>query len=269
VNSKNLAILQAHLARNPAPPPRASSFAFGMHKGGSTMLHTFFDIATRLSGIRSISASNILFRAGVTDEEYALDASIKDFFLDNKAVFIGFRYIPLFMLGAKGDFLNHKAIVLVRDPRDCVVSAYFSFLKSHVVHADIAAGSAQSILSERARHQSTTIDEYCLAEMHRFVGELHGYAYFAHENLRIYRYEDIIFDKRNFLAGALEYMGLDVREEAFETALQKVDVIPEAEMPDAHIRNVTPGDYKTKLKRETIEILNAEFRESLELFGYA
>ena len=265
----HLNLLQTHLLGESTREPARASFAFGMHKGGSTMLHTFLAIATARSNVRAMSASNILFRAGVSDTAYSHNANLLPLFLQHRAAYIGFRFIPMFMLRNKGAFLNHRAVVLIRDPRDCVVSAYFSFLKSHVVSANLASDSAQAIQIERARYQGTGIDEYCLNEMGRFVREINGYLYFANENTRLFRYEDIIFSKRSFFASVVEHLELHITADAFDEALLSVDVIPEKERVDAHVRNVTPGDHRLKLQAATIEELTQRYSDTLELCGYA
>lgn len=264
----HLQLLLRHLQSNGGREPGAASFAFGMHKGGSTMLHNFLAIAAGRSNIRAISASNILFRAGVSDIAYSHNAKLLPLFLQHRAAYIGFRYVPMFMLQNKGAFSNRRSIVLIRDPRDCVVSAYFSFLQSHVVAAEQGTASAQAIHDERERYRNVDIDAYCLNEMGRFVREINAYLYFANENTRLFRYEDVIFDKAAFFARVVAHLGLDISANAFDEALQSVDVVPERESAGAHIRNVTPGDHRAKLKQATIEALTERYSDTLELCGY-
>lgn len=249
-------------------PTRQPVFVFGMHKGGSTMLADFFKIYTKLLDLSAISISNTLFHKGVGDEAYRNDAKICDL-LDDKFVYYGFRYVPDFMLANKARYLNRKAIMLVRDPRDCVVSAYYSFLKSHVVASESGTDAALSIQKERDEHAQSSIDEYALSEMIRFVEEMCDYAFFMHENARLFRYEDIIFDKRRFFTEALEHLGLPLVSTSFEQALKRVDVLPDKEQADKHIRSVKPGNHVEKLSKETVAELNRKFADVLTLFGYA
>ena len=260
-------IVREHMAERSGNAPKAPAYAIGMHKGGSTMLQDFFQIYSARSQIRSISISNALFKHGISDDEYTVNNNLVPLTLE-KYLYFGFRYVPGFMLANKSRYLNYKGIALARDPRDCVVSAYFSFLKSHVVMSGAETSAAQQIEAERSRHAASSIDEYALSEIGRFTEELCGFAYFAHENVKIYRYEDIIFDKRPFFKEAIEFLGLEWNESSFEAALNRVDVLPDAERPDAHIRNVRPGNYKEKLQPETIARINARYRSVLDLFGY-
>lgn len=249
-------------------PTRQPVFAFGMHKGGSTMLADFFNIYTKRLDHSAISISDILFYKGIGDETYRNDAKICDL-LDDKFVYYGFRYVPDFMLANKARYLNRKAIMLVRDPRDCVVSAYYSFLKSHVVASESGTDAARSIQKERDEHGQSSIDDYALSETIRFVEEMCDYAYFMHENARLFRYEDIIFNKRQFFTEALEHLGLPLVNTSFEEALKRVDVLPDKEQADKHIRSVKPGNHAEKLSKETVLELNRKFADVLSLFGYA
>lgn len=245
----------------------APCFAFGMHKGGSTMLADFLNIYTGMANMKSISISDLLFQKGVGDDNYRNDYRIKDV-LDEKFLFYGFRYVPEFILANKAKFINSKSIILIRDPRDCVVSAYYSFLKSHVISSGDETDAAFVIRQEREKHAETSIDDYALSEMYRFVGELCGYAYFMHENALLFRYEDIIFDKRNFFMKVVGHLGLSFQEKAFETALGRVDIVPTQEQADKHIRSVKPGNHREKLSQEAIRELNRRYSEVLSLFGY-
>jgi hypothetical protein len=250
--------------REPAPEP---VFAFGMHKGGSTMLSDFFQIYTGLVKINSISISNLLFHHGISDDDYRKNHLIGDV-LNEKFVFFGYRYVPDFMLANKAHYLNRRAVILVRDPRDCVVSAYYSFLKSHTISSNENSDAAKNIQMERDKFVDASIDEYALSETHRFVDELCGYAYFMHENAMICRYEDIIFDKRTFFTKALQHLNLPLVESALDTALSRVDVVPDKEQSDKHIRSVKPGNHREKLSKETIMSLNKKYSDILSLYGY-
>ncbi len=249
-------------------PTRQPVFAFGMHKGGSTMLADFFNIYAKLLNLSAISISDTLFYKGIGDEAYRNDDRICDL-LDDKFVYYGFRYIPDFMLANKARYLNRKAIMLVRDPRDCVVSAYYSFLKSHRVVSESGTDAALSIQKERDEHAQSSIDDYALSETIRFVEEMCDYAYFMHENARLFRYEDIIFNKRTFFTEVINHLGLPLVESAFEQALKRVDVLPDKEQADKHIRSVKPGNHLEKLSKETVSELNRKFSDVLSLFGYA
>lgn len=247
--------------------PSQGVFVFGMHKGGSTMLHKFTNLYTKKAGIKSISIGGELFGIGVGDHAFTQNRGLSGL-LNEKFVFYGFRYVPAFMLLDKSRFLNSRAVLLIRDPRDCVVSAYYSFRKSHVVLSESDTDAAQQVLRERRIHQQTSIDDYARSEMHRFVEELTHYAYFAHENLKVFRYEEVVFAKEPFFKEVIAHLELPFDKDAFASALTEIDVIPTEERQNEHIRQVVPGDHRNKLKPATIETLNSRFEQVLKLYGY-
>ena len=260
------------LQQAPGKATDTPKLVLGVHKGGSTMLHNFMQAYCRQSGIRAFSLSNYLHQSGVADQEWDRRHELMQLQSMN-LVHFGFRQVPLYFLSNKSHFSQYPSIALVRDPRDCVVSAYFSFLKSHVTPEDsgqetLSSGAGDHIKAERERYKEGTIDEYCLNEYPRFTQELARVAAFANCNTRIYRYEDIIFKKREFLTDALTWLGLAVSEKEFSNALARVDVVPTNEDPSRHIRSVTPGDHKQKLLPATQEQLSAQSKDLLDLFGY-
>ncbi|MDJ0581299.1 hypothetical protein [Crocosphaera sp.] len=50
--------------------------------------------------------------------------------------------------------------------------------------------------------------------------------------------------------------------------MKKHDIIPSRENPFSRIRKVTPGDYKAKLKPDTISHLNDIFSHTLRKYNY-
>ena len=87
-------------------------------------------------------------------------------------------------------------------------------------------------------------------------------------HFRIYRYEDVIFDKRAWIADMCDTFGWSVPEATINEIADRNDVIPSSEDQAKHIRQATPGDYKRKLQPETIERLTEMFAKELDYFGY-
>jgi hypothetical protein len=260
------------LQQAPGKATDTPKLVLGVHKGGSTMLHNFMRGYCRQAGIRHFSLSNYLYQAGVADAEWDRRHELMRLQSQN-AVHFGFRQVPLYFLSNKSYFSQYPSIALIRDPRDCVTSAYFSFLKSHAAPEDsgrsaLSTTASDNLKAERERYKDSSIDEYCVNEYPRFTQELARVAAFANCNTRIYRYEDIIFNKREFLLDALAWLGIEVSAKEFDNALERVDVVPTDEDPSRHIRSVTPGDHKQKLKQETQDSITEQSRNLLELFGY-
>ena len=86
------------------------------------------------------------------------------------------------------------------------------------------------------------------------------------ETVRIYRYEDVIFKKREWLADMCAWFGWNVSEKKINAIADKNDILPKAENEAQHIRQATPGDHKRKLRPETIEQLSGAIWQGARLF---
>ena len=106
-------------------------FLFGIHKCGSSLLNMIFVDICGILDIPSVAIPELAFEQGIPTETYdnclALNSTIADGYCHR-----GYRHFPLF-LKENQLLAQRKKILLVRDPRDAIVSAYFSFAKSHIL----------------------------------------------------------------------------------------------------------------------------------------
>jgi hypothetical protein len=261
-----------HIIATPVEvPPAAGShpsvLAFAFAKGGSTLLYNILQLLAPAAGVTYASVSNILH--GRNQRGDRRPSRIGKVFAPEGYCFGGYRDFPIYPIP-----LLHSArtLWLVRDPRDMLTSLYHSIARSHTLPGAPEPGSATEwLLRQRAVAQSQTLDEFCLANIHRYTKAFEGYlAQYMHwrPNVAIHRYEDVIFQKRAWIADICDWYGWTVPEAAVERVLARVDVLPEAERPDQHIRQVRPGDHARTLAPATIEALNDAFGEYLLMFGY-
>jgi hypothetical protein len=152
-----------------------------------------------------------------------------------------------------------------------LTSLYFSLAQSHRPPG-LGAGGALAAAFEEKRQEANRIDidEFALGSARVVAGQyraverkLHGIPH------KLYRYEDIIFDKLAWTNDMLAYLNLSVRAAVVERAVAKNDVRPEVEDMAQHVRRVVPGDHVEKLKPATIEQLNAQLAPILQTYGYA
>jgi len=164
----------------------------------------------------------------------------------------------------------------VRDPRDVLVSQYFSF---GWIHSDRAWSKAH--IRERDYIQSVDIDRYVisraqktdkakrLALKNRFAPIL-KHAKLDDINISFLKYEDMVTDFRVWIPAAIQAFTfpdeMEIIDELYESYYQ--DFIPPKEDQQQHKRKITPGDHIDKLKPETIATLNSIFKDELALFGY-
>ena len=164
----------------------------------------------------------------------------------------------------------------VRDPRDALVSQYFSF---GWIHSDRAWSKAH--IRERDYIQSVDIDAYVISRaqkkdkakrlaLKKRYAPILKHAQRDDVNISFLKYEDMVTDFRSWLPLAIQAFGFEEEEsmitELFETHAQ--EFVPPKEEQQKHKRKITPGDHIEKLKPETIEVLNSIFKDELELFSY-
>ena len=85
----------------------------------------------------------------------------------------------------------------------------------------------------------------------------------------VYRYEDIIFSKRDWIIDLASKISVQVDASSVDRLIQKYDVFPDVEEPAKHVRQVKPGDYKRKLGRKAVDYLETRYPELFEAWGYS
>lgn len=265
--------VESGLKRFDGIPLPASCLALGVHKGGSTMLHNFLRLYIRnLDSAwrpKSINISTILFRdLGLTDQQFD-DLNVLPRIINENhgRCYYGWRQVPFSFLRWKAKLSNLPAVSLIRDPRDCAVSAYFSFLKTHKLPKDESSPAALKILEERKKSANKDIDEWVIQNISRFTGELARMAAFMHPRLRLFKYENIYGYKQAFFREVIDHLNLPHCEKAFVAAFEATDIQPGKD-PSGHVRKGTPGDHREKLNEETQAYVNTKYQDILELFDY-
>jgi hypothetical protein len=166
---------------------------------------------------------------------------------------------------------KYKIVLMVRDFRDILVSEYYSIAYSHIA-PDIHGNKYELFVEQREKARESAIDEYTVAESDRVYNTLQRYKTLLidkYPNVYITKYEDMINDFRGWLNNLLYNCELNIRPDFFTALLERNERIrPKDEDIHRHIRKGKPGEYKEKLKQETIEFLNAKFSPMLLTFGY-
>jgi hypothetical protein len=185
-------------------------------------------------------------------------------------IFGGFRNMPLSLVDQQL-FLDSPKILMVRDPRDAVVSEYFSAAHSHPVPEpfDGFDDTHAWILENRADAIATSIDAWVLEHAPYLNQTMMLYApVAASPSCLVVRYEDYIFRKDELLRAIATHFAWRIDDQIIAEILSWADVRPDREDPNNFIRQVTPGDHRNKLRRRTIARLNRRLRNSMRLFGY-
>ena len=254
--------------KSPSPSNHESFFIMGIHKSGSTLISRIFKDVCNLAGISHIAIEEELFDLGLTASK--IDNSY-NVFKPNGYCYNAFR--QFWPDKDTFDFSSKKKVLLVRDPRDAMISYYFSAKSSHVMPKNKDSDLAKGMQQVRDMLGKDTASQDDHRKYIDFQGpflkqNIRGYIDNIDSGTRVYRYEDVIFNKKAWLDSMLDYLGISLSEENKRAILDKHDVIPDAEDSSAHIRSVAPGNHKKHYSHETIEYLNDFFSDELSFFGY-
>lgn len=246
-------------------PDMPSVLLFALPKSGSTLLDRMIREASAEAGLTYVSIMEEFFKLGIPDN--LIPPSTSEIFLDKGYCYGGFRNFPRrfeipILAGA-------KKVLLVRDPRDMLVSHYYSMKTSHPERGKVLKSSTTK-MRMRDLAQEMDIDTYVIEAAKGFMTYMNDYVDVCRKHdIKIYRYEDVIYEKKAWLADICQYMGWTVSDRVIAKIVAKHDQIPTAENESQHIRQVHPGNYKTKLKPETIKVLTDTFAGPMQVFGYA
>ncbi len=259
--TKSDTVVSCELAVPLAIPNQPATFIFGIFKGGSTLLNVMLDEILAASGRHSINLPNHLRTQGLVIDE--ITADLDGAFERDGVVYGGFRSFSK-VLRNSTNFEGANKILMVRDPRDILVSLYFSHAYSHSVpQSGIARQRAEET---RQRALSSGIDDYVLENAKSVSTHLIRLGELLSKQTTLVRYEDVIFDKQALAETICTATGVEIDPDKLSEIARKNDIRPKKEDKHSHIRSVAPGDHKNKLKPETIDQLNTLMKQVFQLY---
>lgn len=165
---------------------------------------------------------------------------------------------------------QYRVVVMVRDPRDVLVSGYYSYAHSHALPPD--EEKAEEFLEFRSLVQQMSVDEYARELGPDLYGRLQKYINLSWQmdDVCILKYEDMIADFPSWLDTLLAYCQFQISDSLRASLLQEADRSKQKKKEDisSHRRQVTPGDHMRKLQPETINYLNDLFADITKQFQY-
>ena len=166
---------------------------------------------------------------------------------------------PNFVAGRTGIFL-------IRDPRDILVSAYYSFGVSHGLSRVPEIRTQQQ--ARRDSIQSMTVDEYAIAEAPSVLANFQNLNALAHacQEHAVLKYEDMIDNFDVFSRDLRRCLPLT---DAVVAEIHNQSRPAEKEDVTVHRRSGRTGGYVNKLEPATIATINKTLAPVLDLFGYS
>lgn len=220
-----------------------------VHKAASSLLSVRLTPFFRNRGYEIADISSYFAKTGISKRDYFISSEVqrKSVFCTPGVFHCAIRWeveIPCPQYA--------KIILVLRDPRDVLVSHYFSTKYSHpVLNPEFFA------FKEKAENLS--IDEYVKWIAPDFLRRyLHYIKMMRSENVLFLKYENLITAPRNFEMQIAEFVNLDCKPGEI---VSESDFHVSKEEPSSHKRQVKSGDHRNKLQPETIEWLTAYFHD--------
>jgi hypothetical protein len=250
-------------------PGRDVYVCLGVRKSGSTMLNRVVGFLARRNGINPVNIPGGFFSKGFDVQDWGT-ADLRDVVLPGNLYF-GFRTFP-FNIAGYPRFEMARKIFMFRDPRDALVSEYFSDAFSHLIPTSPGgepAPGTQSFERKRAEAQATDVETYVLKRAAAMRQSLLLFAPMLQDpRCLVLRYEDYVFQKRRMVHKILRHFEWTCPPGQIDGLLRQVDEVPATEDPKRFVRRVIPGDHRNKLSPAAINRLNRILEEPLTLLDY-
>lgn len=240
-----------------------SVLAFSHVKAGSTLLNGLLQEIAQAAGVTFVSIPGELFRMGIDPRAVEIEAD----FPRVGYCFGGFRFFPGWHLPLID---TARIVLLVRDPRDAVVSHYFSIRDSHPLPPKESA-LYRSMLARREEAKAAQVDDWVMNNVRGIAQTMTNYVargFLGRPNVLLCRYEDVIYRKRAWVDDMLSWYGWSVRQNVVDRIVRTFDTFPLHPDPARHVRQVHPGNHRQVLKSATCAALDEKFAEILDQYGY-
>lgn len=250
---------------------------FTLHKSASMFLHQQCEFLSKKSGLDYHSPN--LPGTDITAQRLLTDPSI---WQSRNSCFAPIRfYVPV------PDINQYNIILHLRDPRDVLVSMFYSYCYIHNgeiqgntgYRKEVADRGIDAFVLDKASENSSDYrgDYGTGGHVESLIGNLpkRYIDYIDHllclPNVTLLKYEEMVTDYRSWLEKFIASFPVEDKAQVIaELVTLSPRFFPKLD-DDAmnHVRHVTPGDHRNKLKPETIQQLNVIFSSTLDALGYS
>lgn len=253
---------------------KRSVLFFSQHKAASTFLAKIISQVARVDqGFKHINYPSLIGDLGCHFSFGDRFPSECDWYYQNSEILFnknGFLYgphrwpflfegIPLF-----------KKVIFLRDPRDSLISRYYSFGFTHRVPHD--KQTQKNFLDERREIENMTIDEYCIEMAHQWSKPLlSGYIQLMESSIEtplLLLYEDYVHDPKSIINRILEYCELPNHDSVSRSLAEEARPVSHSINPSSHKRSGRPGQFHYELSDRTVKEIGNILKYEIEYFRW-
>lgn len=244
-------------------------FALSVRKCGSSLFNNICSALAKYNHCNFVDVGDRFFRANVPEATYLNDPALQTL-LHPRNGYGGFRSMPTIFVQNRL-FLNSPKLLMIRDPRDALVSNYFSVAHSHPIPLSDTGRTevADFLKKNRARALEMGLESFVKDRARGMARTMLSYAPIMKDTqTTVLKYENYIFDKPSLISVIAQKFGWVADDTMIEQILSWADIRPQEEQPTAFVRKVTPGDHREKLSKQTISEITGTLQPAMELFEY-
>ncbi|MBU2942165.1 sulfotransferase domain-containing protein [Shimia thalassica] len=225
-------------------PDKGIYFVLGIRKSGSSIFNNICTALGKFNDVEFVDIGGKMFSAGVLENEWVNKPEVETLLAPGN-LYGGFRTFPQ-GIAQTATFKRHPKVLMVRDPRDVLVSEFFSNAYSHSLPED--GEGRERFEEERKKAVELGLEEYIENRIDHIARTCAPFVELKNDPLtKVFRYEDVIFEKAQLMRDVCDHFGWSITQGQIDAINSWADVRPQTENPTEFVRKVTPGDYKEKM----------------------
>jgi hypothetical protein len=239
--------------------PDPSVIIFTLHKVASTFTHELLGyLNAEVLGLRRMDWDKYIHNKFPEDTTSWMAAHVDQLFHHS-----GYAYGPFRASLPIPDLDRYRILMILRDPRDILTSAYFSEAFSHA--PPLLPERLADLEERRERVQAMTIDEFVIEKADEVVESLDDYRRLADTyGVRPLTYAQMMSDWNGFMDGVEDALGVKISQHHRDVLEAKGRIGEDlGDNANEHLRKGTPGDHVDKLAPETVSHLTNVFSSHL------
>ncbi len=250
----------------PEPATAISERSIGfvtMHKAGSVFVDQVLSQLTGPMGFEHVDLAFQAFQMGRSEHLYCV---AQDYVLSQPRCYFGPFRGPYIRKMRKLERL--RLVAQVRDPRDCIVSLYYSLKYSHPAPA---SGPAKETYERNLSFiQTADFEAFVHKQARQYAVRMQVLLNVLERTQQslLLRYENMVGAPLEWLSLLCKFLNIDMSPQISDWVNEEMSTIGLVEDLSRHKRQVLPGDFRRKLSASMQDHLTRMLRPHLDAFGY-